>query len=84
MDTLKINSKTVPPGYTLVLGKPANPSSPYARVGYGVEETSKVTPCEIDFFTDDEERARMNAELQDKLKEQRGAPVAPPAGTSSR
>ncbi|MGW7458382.1 hypothetical protein [Streptomyces sp. NPDC054797] len=48
-DTLKINSKTVPPGYTLVFSKPARPSSPNARVGFGVKETSKVTPCEIDF-----------------------------------
>ncbi|WP_326592379.1 hypothetical protein [Streptomyces sp. NBC_01294] len=83
-DTLKINSRTVPPGYTLVFTKPANPSSPHASVGYGVKETSKVTPCEIDFSPSDEERARMNAELQDKLKEQQGVPVAPPAGTSSR
>ncbi|WP_327412787.1 hypothetical protein [Streptomyces sp. NBC_01233] len=47
--TLKINSKTVPPGYTLVFSKPARPSGPNATVGYGVKETSRVTPCEIDF-----------------------------------
>ncbi|MDX3537969.1 hypothetical protein PV721_27190 [Streptomyces sp. MB09-01] len=47
--TLKINSKTVPPGYTLVFSKPARPSGPGATVGYGVKETSRVTPCEIDF-----------------------------------
>ncbi|MFF9981578.1 hypothetical protein [Streptomyces erythrochromogenes] len=45
LDTLKINSKTVPPGYTLVLTKPADPSR---GVGAGVKENSKVTPCEID------------------------------------
>ncbi|MGW7454501.1 hypothetical protein [Streptomyces sp. NPDC054787] len=48
--TLKINAKTVPPGYTLVFSKPASPSGPHATVGFGVKETSKVTPCEIDFF----------------------------------
>ncbi|MET9959930.1 hypothetical protein ABZ128_12850 [Streptomyces sp. NPDC006326] len=51
--TLKINSKTVPPGYTLVFSKPARPSSPYAHVGAGVKETSKVTPCEIDYSPSD-------------------------------
>ncbi|WP_327261460.1 hypothetical protein OG444_07830 [Streptomyces sp. NBC_01232] len=81
--TLKINSKTVPPGYTLVFSKPARPSSPGARVGYGVKETSKVTPCEIDFSPSDEERARLEADLQAKLKERQGIPAAPPAGTSS-
>ncbi|MFJ9938518.1 hypothetical protein ACIRSJ_35940 [Streptomyces virginiae] len=49
MDTLKINSKTVPPGYTLVFSKPANPSRP---VGAGVKENSKVTPCQIDYNVD--------------------------------
>ncbi|WP_404961176.1 hypothetical protein [Streptomyces sp. 147326] len=79
---LRINSKTVPPGYTLVLTKPARPSSPYAKVGYGVKETSKVTPCEIDFSSTDEEWA----EAQARLKELQGGPQllpAPPA-TSSR
>ncbi|MFD4870897.1 hypothetical protein [Streptomyces sp. NPDC058412] len=47
-DTLRINSKTVPPGYTLVLTKPTSGSDPGAPVRYGVKETSKVTPCEID------------------------------------
>ncbi|MEU6760377.1 hypothetical protein [Streptomyces sp. NPDC046685] len=46
---LQINSKTVPPGYTLVLSKPATPSGLHAAIGFGVKETSKVTPCEIDF-----------------------------------
>ncbi|MGW7440916.1 hypothetical protein [Streptomyces sp. NPDC054849] len=54
--TLKINSKTVPPGHTLVFSKPARPSSPHARVGFGVKEASKVTPCEIDFSLSDEEQ----------------------------
>ncbi|MER7734520.1 hypothetical protein ABTX80_26875 [Streptomyces erythrochromogenes] len=48
-DSLKINAKTVPPGYTLVFSKPANPSD---YVGAGVKETSRVTPCEIDFSVD--------------------------------
>ncbi|MEU9163876.1 hypothetical protein AB0D29_26855 [Streptomyces sp. NPDC048424] len=47
--TLKINSKTVPPGYTLVFSKPVRSSGPGGTVGYGVKETSRVTPCEIDF-----------------------------------
>ncbi|MFE5724805.1 hypothetical protein [Streptomyces erythrochromogenes] len=45
LDVLKINSKTVPPGYTLVFKKPTDPSR---RVGAGVKENSKVTPCEIE------------------------------------
>ncbi|MFJ2595673.1 hypothetical protein [Streptomyces erythrochromogenes] len=49
MDTLKINAKTVPPGYTLVFSKPAHASRP---VGAGVKETSKVTPCEVDYELD--------------------------------
>ncbi|MFG2336552.1 hypothetical protein [Streptomyces yangpuensis] len=49
MNTLKINSKTVPPGFTLVLTKPTDPSRP---VGGGVKESSKVTPCEIDYSLD--------------------------------
>ncbi|THA82363.1 hypothetical protein [Streptomyces sp. A0592] len=49
LDNLKINSKTVPPGYTLVFRKPTDPSQ---RVGAGVKETSRVTPCEIDFWLD--------------------------------
>ncbi|MFD7631265.1 hypothetical protein ACFV7Q_35515 [Streptomyces sp. NPDC059851] len=76
--TLKINSKTVPPGYTLVFSKPADPRG---QVGAGVKETSKVTPCEIDYSAGDPERARLNAELQSKL---RGTPATPPAGTSPR
>ncbi|MFJ3966440.1 hypothetical protein [Streptomyces sp. NPDC090036] len=52
-------------------------------VGYGVKETSKVTPCEIDFSPSDEERARLEAELQAQIKEHQGIPAAPPAGTSS-
>ncbi|MFJ7778501.1 hypothetical protein [Streptomyces yangpuensis] len=48
--TLRINSKTVPPGYTLVFTKQANASDPY--VGAGVKESSKVTPCEIDYSLD--------------------------------
>ncbi|MFG2992030.1 hypothetical protein ACGFZK_22555 [Streptomyces sp. NPDC048257] len=48
---LRINSKTVPPGYTLVFTKWARASGP--GVGYGVKETSKVTPCEIDYFAGD-------------------------------
>ncbi|WP_328791316.1 MULTISPECIES: hypothetical protein [unclassified Streptomyces] len=46
--TLRINSKTVPPGYTLVLKKPASGSDPGATVGYGVQKTSEVTACEVD------------------------------------
>ncbi|MFC9823521.1 hypothetical protein ACFWG6_36450 [Streptomyces erythrochromogenes] len=45
LDTLKINSKTVPPGYTLVFTKRRDPSR---GVGAGVKENSKVTPCEIE------------------------------------
>ncbi|MFE7099883.1 hypothetical protein [Streptomyces erythrochromogenes] len=49
LDSLKINSKTVPPGYTLVFTRPTDPSR---EVGAGVKENSKVTPCEIDqWFT---------------------------------
>ncbi|MGJ0156304.1 hypothetical protein ACR3S4_23515 [Streptomyces sp. CH8.1] len=44
---LRINAKTVPPGYTLVFTKSANPSDPY--IGAGVKENSKVTPCEVDY-----------------------------------
>ncbi|MFD9729378.1 hypothetical protein [Streptomyces sp. NPDC059072] len=51
-DKLKINSKTVPPGYTLVFGK--SPGSP-VRTAAGVKPTSKVTPCEIDASLDREE-----------------------------
>ncbi|MFJ3726382.1 hypothetical protein ACIPYQ_27985 [Streptomyces sp. NPDC090045] len=72
---LRINSKTVPPGYTLVLTKPARPSSPYAKVGYGVKETSKVTPCEIDSSSTGEEWA----EAQARLRELQGGPQLPPA-----
>ncbi|MEU9087131.1 hypothetical protein [Streptomyces sp. NPDC048357] len=46
--TLRINAKTVPPGYTLVFTKPTSGSDPGAPVRYGVKETSQVTPCEID------------------------------------
>ncbi|MFE6909131.1 hypothetical protein [Streptomyces erythrochromogenes] len=49
MNSLKINAKTVPPGYTLVFSKPADPSD---QVGAGVKETSKVTPCEVDYALD--------------------------------
>lgn len=65
--TLKINSKTVPSGYTLVFTKPLRPSGD--PVGAGVQETSKVTPCQIDFSPSDEERDKMRAEMQAKLKE---------------
>ncbi|MFJ1563464.1 hypothetical protein ACIOG8_04425 [Streptomyces erythrochromogenes] len=44
---MRINAKTVPPGHTLVFTMPATPSNPH--VGAGVKETSRVTPCEIDF-----------------------------------
>ncbi|MFB6581264.1 hypothetical protein ACFCYC_28340 [Streptomyces sp. NPDC056402] len=47
--TLRINSKTVPPGYTLVFKKPLSGSDPGATVGYGVQKTSEVTACEIDY-----------------------------------
>ncbi|MET9324568.1 hypothetical protein ABZX75_31065 [Streptomyces sp. NPDC003038] len=83
---LKINSKTVPPGYTLVLLKPARPWSRYAEVEVGVKETSKVTPCEIDFSPSDEERARTQAEIEE-LRERQGTgsqPPASPPGTPSR
>lgn len=86
-DTLKINSKTVPPGYTLVFSKPAKPSSRDARVGFGVKETSQVTPCEIDFSPSDEEQARMDAERQaalKKLRESSTPPPTPPPGASPR
>ncbi|MFD5621456.1 hypothetical protein [Streptomyces yangpuensis] len=49
--TLRINAKTVPPGYTLVFTKRSDASDPY--IGAGVKEASKVTPCEIDFSLED-------------------------------
>ncbi|WP_327282391.1 MULTISPECIES: hypothetical protein [unclassified Streptomyces] len=45
---LKINSRTVPPGYTLVFGWPDRPPTSEQSVSFGVKETSKLTPCEID------------------------------------
>ncbi|MFJ9645427.1 hypothetical protein ACWEPM_34965 [Streptomyces sp. NPDC004244] len=45
---LKINSKTVPPGYTLVFGWPDRQPTSESSTSFGVKETSKLTPCEID------------------------------------
>ncbi|MFE2171003.1 hypothetical protein ACFXB3_38970 [Streptomyces sp. NPDC059447] len=44
-ETLRINAKTVPPGYTLVFGKPSGSSG---QVKAGVQESSQVTPCLVD------------------------------------
>ncbi|MEU3776162.1 hypothetical protein AB0F11_23710 [Streptomyces sp. NPDC032472] len=45
---LRINSKTVPPGHTLVFGWPDRPPTSEESISFGVKETSKLTPCEID------------------------------------
>lgn len=44
--TLRVNTKSVPPGYTLVFMRRADASGPYP--GAKLKETAKVTPCEID------------------------------------
>ncbi|MFJ4780104.1 hypothetical protein [Streptomyces sp. NPDC088762] len=66
--TLKINAKTVPPGYTLVFTKPLRPSED--GVGAGVQETSKVTPCQIDYSAvSPEEEAKRKAAMDKALQE---------------
>lgn len=75
--TLKINAKTVPPGYTLVFTKPRTPED---RVGAGVQETSQVTPCHIDFSPSEEEKAELEAKLKE-FRERQGNGTQPPSSS---
>ncbi|MFG2877110.1 hypothetical protein ACGFYU_19295 [Streptomyces sp. NPDC048337] len=81
--TLRINAKTVPPGYTLVFTK-GTPSNPY--IGAGVQETSKVTPCQIDFsLLSPEEEAKRKADMDralQELRERGGTGSEPPVSPS--
>ncbi|MEU9147719.1 hypothetical protein [Streptomyces sp. NPDC048349] len=66
---LKINSKTVPPGHTLVLMKPMRPPlRDPNQVRVGVKETSKVPACEPDYAPSPEEESRQLAEMDAALK----------------
>ncbi|MFE6838259.1 hypothetical protein ACFVFI_25920 [Streptomyces sp. NPDC057705] len=77
---LRINSKTVPEGHTLVLSKMPRRMLHRSSVGTGVKETAKVTPCEGTSVPSVEEEQRQEEEMRKALERLQGVPAAPPGG----
>ncbi|MFE5540018.1 hypothetical protein ACFQ78_30300 [Streptomyces sp. NPDC056519] len=74
--TLRITPKAVPEGHTLVLARTAQPRTQGQGVSVGVLPTEKVPSCEIDYSPGAEERAGVNADVDEALRTADGAPGA--------